>query len=254
MENPLNNPQLNLHDNPSSALRISVLEQIKSGSVLVTPKWRFTVKSVISGFGLVTGFLIVLFVATLIHFSMKKSGIFILPEFGGAGLKEFFFELPWIPILVLLASALALEFWLLRYGFAYRQPLLYSVFGVVACLTLGTVLVAVAQVHENVYEAVETNNVPIMRPFYNAFADPDLPMIRRGMVAELEDRGFRMKNRGGQIVEVEITRETRIAPPVAIRVGELVVVFGEDEEGNMRAIGIKHVPAGGMMSAPGMRP
>ncbi|MFA5947140.1 MAG: hypothetical protein WC813_03900 [Patescibacteria group bacterium] len=231
-----------------------VLQQIDEGAVLVTPKWRFTAVTVLSGIGLLASFLIVLFVITLIHFSLRESGVLALPEFGGEGLREFLLSLPWVPIALLLVAAFALEFWLLRYAFAYRQPLLYSVFGIAACLTLGTVLVATAKVHEGVYEVAESANVPIMRPLYHSVVQPDLPKLHRGMVAEVEEHGFLLRGRGGQIVDVQVTRQTRLAPPVAVRVGEMVIVFGQAADGSIHAIGVKHMPAIGRASAPGMRP
>ena len=218
-----------------------VLQQIDEGAVLVTPKWRFTVVTVLSAIGFIAGFLVVLFVITLIHFSLRESGILALPEFGGEGLREFLLSLPWVPIILLLVAVLALEFWLLRYAFAYRQPMLYSVFGIAALLTLGTVLVATAKVHESAYEVAETSNVPIMRPLYHSAAQTDLPKLHRGMVAELEEQGFLLRGRSGQIVEVTVTKQTRITPSMAVQVGEMVIVFGQMSDGSIQAIGVKHM-------------
>lgn len=200
--------------------------------------------TVLSGAGLIAGFVVVLFVVSLIHFSLKESGVFALPEFGGEGMREFFFTLPWLSIAVVLVAALALEFWLLRYAFAYRRPLLYSVFGIAVFLTLGTVLVSVAKVQEGVYQAAETTSVPIVRPLYHSFVSVEPPNLRKGMVAELEEHGFLLRGRGGKIVNVTVTKETRIAPPVAVQVGDMVIVFGQNADGSFRAIGVKHVQPG----------
>lgn len=241
MENPLNNPQLNPANNPPSSVKALVLKQIEEGSVSVTPRWRFKATSLLSGLGLVAGFLLILFAVSLIQFSLRESGVWFLPEFGDEGLREFFASLPWLQIALLVTAVLALEYWLLRYAFAYRRPLLYSVFGIAASLTLGTVLVATAKVHENVYEVAESANVPIMRPLYHSAAEPNLPRLHRGMVAELEEQGFLLRARGGQIFEVTLTKETRVAPPMAVMVGDMVIVFGQDADGVIRAIGVKHM-------------
>ncbi len=226
---------------PQSSVKDLVLKQIEEGSVSVTPKWRFTARAILSVLGLVFGFLAILFVITLIHFSLRESGILALPEFGGEGLREFLFSLPWLPIALLFGAVLALEYWLLRYAFAYRQPLLYSVFGIAACLTLGTVLVAAGKVHEGAYQVAESANVPLMRPLYNSAAGSVSPKVHRGMVAELEEQGFLLRARGGQIFEVSVTSETRISPPRAVMVGDMVIVFGQDRDGIIRAIGIKQM-------------
>jgi len=242
MENPLNNLQQNPQDNPPSSLRTSVLEQIKSGSVSVTPKWRFTASTIISVAGLIFGFLVVIFTASFLHYSLREAGILDLPTFGGEGLKAFFWALPWIPIIVLIICSLVLEVWLLRYGFAYRRPLLYSTLGIIGCLTVGTVLAAVTQVHEGMFEVAEQDNVPLAKPMYHSFIDIDVPKLHKGMVSKTQSQGFVLRGRGGQVMNVTVTRETRVMPPMEVRVGDMVVVFGEDENGFIRAIGIKHLP------------
>jgi hypothetical protein len=195
---------------------------------------------------------LVLFVITLIHFSLRESGVSYLPEFGADGVREFLLSLPWVPIAFLVIAALALEFWLLRYAFAYRQPLLYSVFALAAVFTLGTVLVSAAKVHEGVYEVAEASNAPLVKPLYHSFIDAEPQKLRRGMVAQLEEHGFLLRSRGGQVVNVTVTRETRVSPPVAVRVGDMVIVFGQKADGSFQAIGVKHITAG--MTFPAQSP
>jgi hypothetical protein len=226
---------------PQSSVKDLVLKQIEEGSVSATPRWRFAASTALSGFGLVAVFLFVLFLFTLVLFALREAGTFALPEFGAPGLRGFFLSLPWIPIVLIIVLAVVVEFWLLRYAFAYRQPLLYSVIGIAASLALGTVLVAAAKVHEGVYEVAETQNVPFVKPLYHSLAAPEVPYLHRGMVAELEDHGFELRGREGEMFTVFITNQTRIQPPTAIRVGEMVIVFGDNGEGQIVAKGVRHV-------------
>ena len=68
-----------------------------------------------------------------------------------------------------------------------------------------------------------------------------MPKLRRGMVAELEEQGFLLRGRSGQIVEVTVTKQTRITPSMAVQVGEMVIVFGQMSDGSIQAIGVKHM-------------
>ncbi|MFA5945640.1 MAG: hypothetical protein WC802_01885 [Patescibacteria group bacterium] len=224
------------------SLKDSILAKIDDGGVKMVPKWHFVFMTVITGLGVAVTFFVVLFLTTFVLFALHQAGTGVLPEFGLPGVKGFFSALPWIPIAIAIVLAVLLEILLLRYAFAYKQPLLYSVLLVAGVIALSSVIVGVAKVHERVYTFSEDQQVPLIQPFYRAFAEPEDIDIHRGIIDELHEHNFILRSIGGQTVIVNIVPQTRIVPTTAVRVGEFVVVFGEDEDGVVRAIGVHALP------------
>ncbi len=240
------------NQNATISLKDSVLARIEDGGVNMRPKWHFVVTTVATGLGVAGAFFIVLFLTTFIIFALREAGTAVLPEFGAFGVRGFFLSLPWIPIVIALLFAVLLEVLLLRYAFAYRKPMLYSVLAVATAVALGSVLAGVAKVHERLYSFSETQQVPIVRPIYRSYVEPEFTYLHRGVISELQEHRFILHSVNGQTVIVDVDPDTRIVPTTAVRIGDFVVVLGQDQNGEVHAIGVHELPS--RMMTPPMMP
>lgn len=223
----------------NNTIKNKIAEAIKTGQVVMKPRWHFILKSalIITGTGLIT--LALIFFTSLVAFVLAESGALGAPGFGLFGLRIFLMSLPWAFVLLSFAFIVVLEILFRRYSFAYRQPLLYSVLILVLLALLGGVLVAQTPFHRGLFKEFGDGRVPFAGPLYRR-ADPDrLANIHPGFIKELNQTGFILSDpKREEIWLVNITPETR-GNTTTLKVGEGVVVFGPTEDNQIKALGIK---------------
>ncbi len=105
-KHPINTPNLEL----------DVMKKIKSGSIVMKPRWYFVVGAVLSTVGLASLGVLATFLTNLTIFLLKKHG-----PFGQWRLQQIIDSFPvWIPILAI--TGIVLGIWMLKkYDFSYKK-------------------------------------------------------------------------------------------------------------------------------------
>lgn len=222
-------------------LRDEVLAAIEHGNVHMRPHWHFVLKTVLLIIGGVLLFCTLTFLVSFMLFMLRLNGVSFVPAFGLSGWFSLLFNLPWILIVLSLIFLVVLEVLVRHYAFAYRRPLLYSVFSIIVVTTIAGYVVAATPFHRQFSVYVERNNVPWAGSLYRDYGRPRMPDVHGGVITILQPRGFLMVDRRAEILTVVITPRTRLPFGADFSPGDTVVVFGDRHGGVVEAFGIREI-------------
>ncbi len=228
-------------ETPKKSIRDKVLETIRNGEVKMYPRWRFILKTGLLITGGLLLFLSLLYLISFILFITHRNGVWFAPVFGFKGVRSSFLSLPWLLILISILFILILELLVRRYSFAYKKPLLYSVVGIILFTIIGGGLLASTPFHEGLFEKAREDRLPITGLLYRRFGMSHSQNINSGTIQSITENGFIMTTPGGEKLEVAVTPETRLPYGFNFAEGNLVVVFGEREDGKIEALGVRKI-------------
>jgi hypothetical protein len=221
------------------SLKETILEQITSGHAKMRPRSYFVIRALLLAIGTTITTLTLLYVISLIVFVTELNGASELPAFGFQGLAPFLLALPWLLIAVCLLSLVLLEILVQRYAFAYRKPLLYSLFGVLIIVIFGSLIVTRLRLHQQLFEYAEEQHLPIAEPFYREYDRHRSRNIYPGVVAALHDDGFDLTTRQAETFTIIVNDKTDIPVGWVIHQGDIVVVLGTEDDQQITALGIR---------------
>jgi hypothetical protein len=167
-----------------------ITQKIKEGKIRMKSKSYFMTRAVLffSGIFLLVLFSIYLF--SFIIFELRMSGIWFLSQFGFSGIKILFSSLPWILIIVAIATTIALEFFAEKIEFVYKRPAVYSLLGIILFTTGASFVIGFSHFHPTLLKAAKEGNLPLVGDFYQQYADPEFEDFHHGMVSKIHDGGF----------------------------------------------------------------
>jgi hypothetical protein len=218
-----------------------VLEEIKEGRVSMRPRWRFVLQAVMCAVGVIILILALLYLGSFILFSLRKNGVWFTPTFGFQGWYRFVSSLPWLLILFSMIFMGILEILVRRYSFAYRRPIFYSMLGIIVFVIFGGFLISRTSLHRSLFQYTETHKIPIAAPFYHGFGDRQPGGIYPGIITELRERGFLIRDRRGLEIPILITPATRLPLERSFLIGDLVLVLGELRGEIVEAFGVRKI-------------
>lgn len=222
-------------------IKENILATIKNGQVKMRPRWHFALKAVLAVLGLVILFLAVLYLASFIIFVLRQTGVLFMPAFGWPGWFAFFSHLPLFLIFLVIFFIITLELLVRHYAFAYRRPLLYSALGIFVLAVCGSIVLANTPFHGGVSKYADDNKDTIVGKFYVQYARPRFVKVHRGMIIEMINNGFMMRDRREDVLMVIVTRQTRFPLGADFSTGDIVVVFGDRDDDVVQAFGIQKV-------------
>ena len=174
-------------------------EKIKSGQVKMKTKSHFIFKTILH---ILAGILIALttiFLLSFILFILRTHGIWLMPTLGFRGLMTFFVSLPWILILVGLVFLLALEFFVKKYTFAYRKPVIYSVLALLLFVSLAGILVDKTSLHNRWLQKADNHNLPFAGKLYRGYKQMPIENTYIGKIQNLDEQNFELVDKDDQI-------------------------------------------------------
>jgi len=213
-------------ENNKKNISEAVLSKIKSGEIKMRPKMFFVLKLVLLILGAVTVILSALFISSFIFFTLKISGISLLPGFGFPGLKILFFSLPWLLIFGLIALIVTSELFIKHFHFIYKKPILYSVLAVIIIVFLGGFFINNIGFHANIFKQTRGGRFPLAEPFYREYGMPKSNEMHYGVVIQIEKNGFKIKNPRQEELLVSVSQKTRM-PKSEIKKDEIVIILGK---------------------------
>ncbi|MBI4143042.1 hypothetical protein HY480_04165 [Candidatus Uhrbacteria bacterium] len=228
-------------DRTTSSLKDAVLARIQSGQTRMRPKWHFLLRTTLAAVGAALLVLAILYLVSFVFSMLRYTGAWFAPSFGVRGVGILLSTVPWILVLLAIVFIIVLEVLVQRYAFAYRKPLLYSVLGILAVVMLSGLAVARTRLHPAFAAFAEERRIPGAGPFYRRYHAARSRNVHVGVVIARTDDGFRMRNRKDEELTIIVERAMRRADAGAIDIGIPVVVFGERDDGVVRAFGVRRI-------------
>jgi len=164
-----------------------------------------------------------------------------MPGLGIRGLMTFFVSLPWFLIIVGLLFLLALEFFVKKYTFAYRKPVLYSVVALILFVGLSSILIDRTSLHSGWMQKAGNNELPLMGNMYRGYRQMREHDAYVGVIKNIDQNSFELVDKDEQVLFVNITNQTRIFKRQVLQEGDLVMVMGELDNNKIEAFGIHKV-------------
>jgi len=230
---------MNQHSQEKKSIKELVLTQIKEGKAIMRPKWHFVFKGVLVTLGVVLVTLVILYIVSFLIFVLREAGVLFIPAFGLGGLGAFLLSIPWVLVLVAGLFFFFLEILVRRYSFAYKKPLVYSLLGIIGIVVIGSGVVLVTGVHQNLSQRAEEIGVPFVGPLYRGYLPEQFELVHGGAIEKITDEGFLLLDRRGDEFEIIVTSKTMIAPDLELLAGTSVMVVGEEREKVIEAMGIR---------------
>lgn len=220
-----------------------VLNKIKRGEVKMRPKTYFIFKAVLLALGTLFLTLFIICLISFIVFSLRANGVLFLPKFGFPGIKLLLGSLPWLLVFLAIILIILLQIFAKHFSFVYRRPIIYSLLVVIMIVSAGSFLIDRTSFHPNLFWKAQEGRLPAMGGFYRHLGAPAMKNVHRGIVSELVDNGFKIETIHNEILDVTIDSETRLAKCQEIKEGDVIVIIGERNDGEVQAIGVRKVEA-----------
>lgn len=220
-------------------IKENILATIKSGQVKMRPRWHFFLKAVLATLGAIILFLFVLYLASFIIFILRQTGVLFVPAFGMQGWFAFFTHLPVFLIFLLIIFVAVLELLVRHYAFAYRRPLLYSALVIFVLAVAGALAIANTSFHRDISKQTEKDAASLTGKFYRDYEKQIFRDVHRGQIIKISNTGFLINNRREEVLTVIVTRRTRLPMGSDFYLGDIVVVFGDRDDGVVQALGIQ---------------
>ena len=224
---------------PSIANKI--IHQIKDDKIKMRPRIYFILKSAAIALGIFFVALFILYLISFIIFALRANGVWYLPCFGLRGIGASFMMLPWLLILVAVILIIILEIFVKHFAFAYRKPVLYSILFVVMFAISGSFAVDRIGLQSGLFKRAEQGRLPVAGKIYSDLGKGKNKDMRRGIVSEITDYGFLIKTRNNDTLEIIVTPETRFPFAADIEENDTIIVFGKQDNGSVRALGVRKV-------------
>lgn len=222
-------------------IKESILATIKTGQVKMTPKWHFVLKAGLAALGVIIVLLFVLYLASFIIFALRQTGVLFVPYFGLEGWYAFFTHLPVFLIFLVIIFLVVLELLVRHYAFAYRRPLLYSAAGILVLMAIGSLAVLNSSFHGGLSKYADENKDTIVGKFYGDYGRKKFTDVHRGMIVEMDNNGFVMRNRREEVLTIIVSRRTRLPFGADFASGDIVVVLGPRNDTFIQAFGIQKI-------------
>ncbi len=219
-----------------------LLEKIKKGEVKRRPKSYFLMRSFLYALAILAVLGFSLFLGSFIFFSIRATGIFFLPILGFPGLKLFLLSFPWILIVLIVLLIILAEALLKRLHVVYSKPLLYSAIMLVVLVFFGSFIIERTHLHARLFERAREDMLPVMGPVYRGFGDRQIRDTCIGEVTAVLADGLIVETVDGR--EVRVITSERTSCPCGLEqidTGDMVVIIGEEENGEISALGVNKI-------------
>jgi len=230
--------------NSKNSLSQEVLAKIKERQVKPRSRLYFVCRNCLFAASVAFVFLSVSLLVSFIIFILRARGTLFLMEFGWPGIRVLLFSFPWFLVALVLLFVVLLEFLINRFGFAYRRPLIYSIFGVaVVVLSVGA-LVAATPLHTNAFKSAAESKLPVAGALYRSYGRAPLPPnVFSGRVVEPNSgQEIQIETLTGERLHIQISTSTRrriINRNGVIKKNDPVMIIGEVQGARIRAFGVK---------------
>ncbi len=140
-------------------IKDNILKAIEAGKVSMRPRWHFVLQAALLLIGTVLAVLALVYLVSFIFYISGQRH----------GLGELLSSLPWLLLLLAAVFIVILEILVRKYSFAYRKPMLYTVFLILALVIVSGFLIARTSFHRNLFDRAHRGELPFGGPFYRHY-------------------------------------------------------------------------------------
>lgn len=216
-----------------------ILKKIKTGEVDMKPRWHFILKSLLLVFSVITAVLVVVYLLSFVIFTLRQSGVGFTLLYGFRGISMFVMSSPWLLIASAGAAVVVLQVLVHKYSFSYRQPLLYTIIGVVFLMLIGSYVIEQTSLHQRMQGFAKQHEVPVFGSMYRNAAENRPKNIVRGTIVELNQTGFVIESDRKETLKIVVSQKTKQRPGEVYSVGETLLIFGDRKRDVVDAIGVR---------------
>ncbi len=231
-----------MEKNKHNSIQTEILQKIKTGEAKMRPKWHFVLKGILFLSGIITISLFLLYISSLMLFAMRQSGIWFVPSHSWYAIKLYLFSIPWLLVLLSLVFLIVLEILVRHYKFAYRKPILLSLFIILILVVFGSLFISKIGLHQKYFNAINQKSFGITKDVYCKYGAKTGKGVHPGKVLSIDGSDFVLVNLNRENILVHTNKRTRIPKFETISVGDNLLVMGENKQGEIVAVGIRKIP------------
>ncbi|MCU0653535.1 MAG: hypothetical protein MUD10_04725 [Candidatus Pacebacteria bacterium] len=230
-----------------NSLTDRIVAAAKEGRLKMRPKWHFILKAALWAVGGIVALLTLLYLASLIAFIARKTGVWTTPFFGWHGVMVFLFSIPWVLVLLVLIFIFIVELLVRHYSFGYRMPLLYSGLAILAAVCAGSIIIDRTPLHRILSDCPPGHfeggprriiQFPCALGIYHDAQPGRFGDINDGVIMRVVDSGFLVVNRRQEQLTVTVTPQTKMPFGNVFAVGDVIVIFGPRRGDVIEALGV----------------
>ncbi|MEZ4200317.1 MAG: hypothetical protein R3B69_01825 [Candidatus Paceibacterota bacterium] len=154
-----------------NTIKENLIKKIQAGEITMVPRWQFVLRATLGVLGVLIVAVLAVYFLSFVLFTLNQSGLLFAPMFGWSGVMLFVMASPWFIILLTGLFLVVLYILVSQYAFSYRQPLVYSLVGVVLVVVAVASLIHQSNMHERMRGFMERHEVPGMSPLYRGSLD-----------------------------------------------------------------------------------
>jgi len=211
-----------------NSLKEKILNKIKHDDIKMKPKMHFVFRIAAFLFFLILVFVAIVYFLSFIFFVVfKMNSGSALMGFGFRGIESIFSALPWVLILIVLFFVVIFEVMLVKFKFAYRRPVVYSLLGVIVLFFALSFLIHRTSFHANLLMLNKERGLPALGPLYEQYQRVDFRNVYCGIVTAVSDTGFEIQWIDNPAVEFEVNVPKDFVKHKDLSTGDVVILIGE---------------------------
>ncbi len=221
------------------SIKDKIISKINNEEIKMKPKSYFIMRTVFF-IGLVLSlFLLVFFLGSLIIFVLKVNNLFILPGFGFHGIRIIINSFPWYLLFLLVFLIILIEIIGKNFYLVYKKPLIYSLLIIVIIIVSGIFFLDNLSLHKSL---ARRNNLPIMRNMYQRLSNLDLDDYYLGKVLYKNNNQWTVELEQGEIVDIIINQRIKGFRFLdEIKENDIIIIVGDKQNNIIDVSGIKKI-------------
>ncbi|MDB5266833.1 MAG: hypothetical protein JWN89_648 [Parcubacteria group bacterium] len=238
-----------MENNHTQNLKDSILDKINSRELSMRPRVYFTLKVAATVLTAGAVLLASIFIFNFIFFSLRINHHDALLGFGPRGFRAFLGFFPWALFFLDIGLLILLHFLLKHFKFAYKIPSLY----LISALLLASFAVGLGldrtPLNDHFLRRSDEHGLP--GPF-NGFYEharsphPQGDGVCTCTITAIEGNTLFVKDSRGEktILRIILPENDPRATTTSLRVGDTVLVAGDEAESTIRAYGVRKIGSG----------
>ncbi len=215
-----------------------ILKKIQSGAIRQRPKWHFLIATLALVFGLISLFLVFLYLMSFIALILREHFIFEAVSFGPATVFSLMHTLPFLLVLLVVTVFLLLHLLVRHFAFAYMKPVMLTLGGGLAITFIVFASVLLIDKDSRIARLGEGQHVPGVDALHKRWRGQKPARIIHAQIKEVRADGYVVVDDMNKELYVYVTDMTQL-DRLSYVVGDSIVILTEWREGLLYALGIR---------------
>ncbi len=225
-------------------LKERLMNEIHSGKVAMTPRSFFTLKFLLVMGTALTILFVSVFLFNFIFFSIRISGGDTLLTFGPRGFGAFIHFFPWPFLIIDSALILLLQKLVRHFRFGYTIPTLYLIGGLIlSAAVVGFLVDYTTPLNERIHERRAHLPRPVGQLYDRAHREERGSGMCRCTILAIEGAVLTVQDTrdATTTLTVILPQDNRRATTTGLKVGDVLFIAGEEQNGVIEAYGVRKV-------------